>query len=128
MLVKKEIDDLTTQKILCFGTILLLLTYLMRFIKYVSNRSYYLRDRNQNPPPQAPACNLPQSQNPTTEALRDEKRSRRRRKRHHKYMAEQWLPKLDPRNDHYDEYWMWVTTNDARNVQSYSSVFFVELL
>lgn len=123
MLVRKQQDDATTQKIICYGTILLLLLYLMRFIKYVSNRSYYLEDRRQCHLNHAadPISNLaPEAHNPNSEGGngREEKRSRRRRKRHHKYATEQWLPK-DPCPVEYDRY-QWLCYTNRQKCSKFS--------
>lgn len=96
MLVHKQLDDLTTQKIILYGTLMLLLFYLMKFLKRMSNRTYYLEDCTPaHPIPSEPSSSRSTSQCPPR---RDRSRSkedkkRRRRRRHHRYVHEEWLPK-----------------------------------
>lgn len=94
MLVKKEIDDATAQKIICWGTMLLLLVFLMKFIKHLADRNYNDDRAVANTPVPCPfASPLTVICNNT-----DEKKTckRQRRRRHHKCAPEQWLPKRDP--------------------------------
>lgn len=107
MLVHKEIDDLTAQKIICCGTILLLLFYLIKFVRSMSNRTYYLEDQQTAPrndclpvptrpecppPPTAPTCSR-SIDHRDLEDREPKDRYRRSRRRRNQYIQEEWIPK-----------------------------------
>lgn len=107
MLVRKEPEELWTQKMICYGTIMILLLYLMKFIKFMSKKSYYLEEAGHEAPCNQTICsNVPkkeQTQETTSDERNDRKAKKPRRRRHHRYMPEQWLPK-DIRHNYDMEY------------------------
>lgn len=40
MLIKKEIDDVLAQKLVCYGILILLMAYVMKFIRSLANRTF----------------------------------------------------------------------------------------
>lgn len=97
MLVHKQLDEHTTQKVIIFGTLMLLMFYLMKFVKRMSNRSYCLEDTAHPSPNQS----MPSSSRSTPHCTprrdrsrsREDKKKRPNRRRHHRYVHEEWLPK-----------------------------------
>lgn len=92
MLKKKSSEELT-QKLVCYGTILLCLLYMIKFLKrYLSFRK---SSSQQEPRPiMRQSCLVI---NPTQSHV---KPRRQRHKRRCHTMAEQWLPRDDINHDH----------------------------
>ncbi|CAH0721516.1 unnamed protein product, partial [Brenthis ino] len=94
MLVYKEAEEQCLQKIIGYGTIMFLLLYVLRFIKYLGKRN---KD-TENDRRTAQNSHVTINADPGT----DEKitKNRQRKRRRHKYIPEQWLAKDDPCSCH----------------------------
>ncbi|KAG6451691.1 hypothetical protein O3G_MSEX007298 [Manduca sexta] len=100
MLLKKEPEELLTQKIICYGTVVILLLYLLKFVRYFSKRSTCLESREDLGDP-IPCARV---RRPPRNEINEERRPKRqRRRRHHRYIPEHWLPR-DPCHNHDGEF------------------------
>lgn len=108
MLVKKEPEELMAQTVVLYGSILLLLVYLMKFLKNVAMRSYGVPDSRREPACEPATCPHVTSRHAreerNTEERNESKPKRQRRRRHHKHSIDAW-PHLEPchsQDDYYD--------------------------
>lgn len=109
MLAKRTSDEAVTQRIICYATMILLLVYFMKFLKYMVRRSYCARDLAPAALPRPQTCSHVSKpcSHQADPCHKDEHKSKKpRRRRHHRYMPEQWLPRSNPSHnisDIYDE-------------------------
>lgn len=104
MLAKRATEDAIIQKLLCYATMILLLVYFMKFLKQMT-RGRRSAEPQCTPEPacSAPCAHSSSKTSPPDAQKEDHKTCKKpRRRRHHRYMPEQWLPRNPPHRDLYD--------------------------
>lgn len=104
MLAKRTTEDAVIQKLLCYATMILLMVYFMKFLRQMTRGRRATEPQcNSEPACSAPCARAPAKPCPADTQKDDQKTCKKpRRRRHHRYMPEQWLPRNPPHRDLYD--------------------------